>query len=285
MSGVAESLDAYYTGAGEAPGVWIGGGASRLGLDGEVAAGDLRAVLAGLRPGSGGLSPNGTPIRPTRKRIPGFDATFKVPKSASVLYAVSDDPMIQGAVIDAGEHAVREAIGWLRREAVEVRRGNHNTAQVEARRAKLIADGKDPVDEAAHAGSRRQGSSERRSTSHQPGRRPSAALARPDRQHGRGQRRALDRPRAPRPLPARQGRRRGVPSSVPCGADPHARGRVAARPTRPGDRWDPTGPAGCFLEAAGRDRSLAGSNRRPDRHGRSAGSGAGHPTGQAGTGR
>ena len=86
LSGVAESLDAYYTGAGEAPGEWIGGGASRLGLDGEVAAGDLRAVLAGLRPGSGGLSPNGTPIRPAR-RIPGFDATFKVPKSASVLYA------------------------------------------------------------------------------------------------------------------------------------------------------------------------------------------------------
>ena len=98
-------------------------------------------------PDSGGLSPNGTPIRPTRKRIPGFDATFKVPKSASVLYAVSDDPMIQGAVIDAGEHAVREAIGWLEREAVEVRRGNHNTAQVEARRAKLIAEGKDPVDD------------------------------------------------------------------------------------------------------------------------------------------
>ena len=147
LSGVAESLDAYYTGAGEAPGEWIGGGASRLGLDGEVAAGDLRAVLAGLRPGSGGLSPNGTPIRPTRKRVPGFDATFKVPKSASVLYAVSDDPMIQGAVIDAGEHAVREAIGWLEREAVEVRRGNHNTAQVEARRAKLIAEGKDPVDD------------------------------------------------------------------------------------------------------------------------------------------
>ena len=79
LSGVAESLDAYYTGAGEAPGEWIGGGAAQLGLEGEVAADDLRAVLAGMRPGSGGLSPNGTPIRPARKRVPGFDATFKVP--------------------------------------------------------------------------------------------------------------------------------------------------------------------------------------------------------------
>ena len=52
LSGVAESLDAYYTGAGEAPGVWIGEGAAKLGLEGEVAADDLRAVLAGMRPGS-----------------------------------------------------------------------------------------------------------------------------------------------------------------------------------------------------------------------------------------
>ena len=56
---------------------------------------------------AGGLSPNGTTIRPHRKRVPGFDATFKAPKSASVLYAVSDDPRVQGAVIDAGNHAVR----------------------------------------------------------------------------------------------------------------------------------------------------------------------------------
>ena len=208
LSGVAESLDAYYTGAGEAPGEWIGGGASRLGLDGEVAAGDLRAVLAGLRPGFGWAVTERDADPAARKRIPGFDATFKVPKSASVLYAVSDDPMIQGAVIDAGEHAVREAIGWLEREAIEVRRGNHNTAQVEARRAKLIADGEGP-------GRRRRPTSAQDvrghrggvPSSHQPGRGPAAALARPDRQPGRGQRRALDRHRAPRPVPARQGRR------------------------------------------------------------------------------
>jgi conjugative relaxase-like TrwC/TraI family protein len=144
LSGVAESLDAYYTGAGEAPGVWLGGGAARLGLDGEVAAGDLRAVLAGMAPGSGGLSPNGTTIKPSRNRVPGFDATFKIPKSASVLYAVSDDPRVQGAIIDAGEHAVREAVAWLEREAIEVQRGSHNLAWVEAKRAKLIAAGEDP---------------------------------------------------------------------------------------------------------------------------------------------
>lgn len=34
LSGVAQSLDEYYTCAGEATGIWIGGGAARLGLRG-----------------------------------------------------------------------------------------------------------------------------------------------------------------------------------------------------------------------------------------------------------
>jgi conjugative relaxase-like TrwC/TraI family protein len=128
LSGVAESLDAYYTGAGEAEGVWFGGGAARLGLDGQVQPDDLRAVLAGCRPGAGGLTPNGEPLRPHPRRVPGFDLTFKVPKSASVLYAVSDDPRVQGAIVEAGEIAIREAIGWLEREAIQVQRGSHNQA-------------------------------------------------------------------------------------------------------------------------------------------------------------
>ena len=85
LSGVAESLDAYYTGVGEAEGVWFGGSAARLGLDGQVQPDDLRAVLAGCRPGADGLTPNGEPLRPHPRRVPGFDLTFEVPKSASVL--------------------------------------------------------------------------------------------------------------------------------------------------------------------------------------------------------
>src|ERR1043166_6933451 len=90
LSGVAESLDAYYTGAGEADGCWVGGGAGRLGLAGGVQPAALRAVVAGLRPGAGGLTPNGDAPRAHPRRVPGFDLTFKAPKSASVLYAVSD---------------------------------------------------------------------------------------------------------------------------------------------------------------------------------------------------
>lgn len=128
LSGVAESLDAYYTGAGEADGHWLGGSAARLGLTGIVRAEDLQAVLAGMAPGTGGLSPNGTTPTTHPRRVPGFDLTFKAPKSASVLYAVSDDPAVQGAVIEAGETAMRAAIGWLEREAIQVQRGSHNQA-------------------------------------------------------------------------------------------------------------------------------------------------------------
>jgi conjugative relaxase-like TrwC/TraI family protein len=128
LSGVAQSLDEYYTGAGEATGRWVGGGAARLGLRGDVDADSLRAVLAGMAPGTGGLNPNGKQIRPSAHRVPGFDLTFKVPKSASVLYAVSDDPRVQGAVIEAGEAAAREAVAWLEREAIRAQRGSHNKA-------------------------------------------------------------------------------------------------------------------------------------------------------------
>ena len=135
LSGVAQSLDDYYTGAGEAAGNWIGGGASRLGLTGEVSAEDLRAVLAGLAPGTGGLDPNGKQLAVSARRVPGFDLTFKLPKSASVLYAVADDPRVQGAVIDAGEVAVREAVAWLEREAIRAQRGSHNKAWLDRQQA------------------------------------------------------------------------------------------------------------------------------------------------------
>ena len=128
LSGVAQSLDDYYTGRGEADGVWLGAGAERLGLAGEVDADDLRAVLAGMAPGSGGLTPDGSTVRTHRRRVPGFDLTFKAPKSVSVLYAVSDDPRVQGAIIDAGETAVRAALAWLEREAIRVRRGSGDVA-------------------------------------------------------------------------------------------------------------------------------------------------------------
>jgi conjugative relaxase-like TrwC/TraI family protein len=131
LAQVASGLDDYYTGGGEAQGTWTGGGAAALGLAGEVMAPELRAVMAGLAPGTG-ITPNGELLRTRKNRVPGFDLTFAVPKSVSVLYALGD-PLVQGAVLDAAETALGEALGWLEREACFVRRGtNWRGAQVDA---------------------------------------------------------------------------------------------------------------------------------------------------------
>ncbi len=123
LSQVASGLDEYYTGAGEAPGVWAGSGIESLGLTGEVDPADLRAVLAGLAPGTG-QTPNGTTLRSHPRRVPGFDLTFAVPKSVSVAYAPADR-RVQHLIVTACEAALVETLGWLEREACFVRRGTN----------------------------------------------------------------------------------------------------------------------------------------------------------------
>src|SRR5690606_11459980 len=61
LAQIASGLDEYYTGAGEAPGRWVGSGSALLDLAGAVDGDDLRAALAGLAPGTG-LTPNGTQL-------------------------------------------------------------------------------------------------------------------------------------------------------------------------------------------------------------------------------
>ncbi|MGE0309394.1 MAG: relaxase domain-containing protein, partial [Acidimicrobiia bacterium] len=118
LAQVASGLDDYYSGHGESVGRWVGNAATGLGLDGDVTGEDLRAVLAGLAPGTA-LTPNGEQLRAHPRRVPGFDLTLSVPKSVSVAYALGD-PLVQGVVVEAGEAAVAEALAWLEREACHV---------------------------------------------------------------------------------------------------------------------------------------------------------------------
>ena len=124
LSQVASGLDDYYHGTGEAPGEWVGNGCAAMGVSAQVVADDLQAILAGLRPGTG-LTPNGTTLTTNARRVPGYDLTFSVPKSVSVIYALGD-PRIQAAALEAGEAATRAALGWLEREACFVRRGSND---------------------------------------------------------------------------------------------------------------------------------------------------------------
>ena len=105
---VATSRHDYYTGRGEAAGVWAGSGLSELGFSGEVGA-DVMAVLygrfvdprtaGGVRLAPGRMLPEvvlGRSVS-TRTRADGtvaepvaaFDVTFSPAKSVSVLWATS----------------------------------------------------------------------------------------------------------------------------------------------------------------------------------------------------
>ncbi len=83
LSIVAAGVEDYYLARGEAPGQWLGRGAEVLGLKERVEADPLRHVLAGADPYSG----TRLAAHPARK-VPGFDLTFRAPKSVSLLWAL-----------------------------------------------------------------------------------------------------------------------------------------------------------------------------------------------------
>lgn len=117
---VADGVEDYYTGAGEAPGEWMGAGAELLGLVGQVDGDDLRAVMAGLDPATGQDLLRGNS---GRRSVPGFDLTFSSPKSISLLYAFGDE-RVRGQVIAAHDEAVRATLAnYLEPHAILTRRG------------------------------------------------------------------------------------------------------------------------------------------------------------------
>jgi conjugative relaxase-like TrwC/TraI family protein len=115
---VADGLEEYYTNAREAPGVWMGRSAERLGLSAEVDGEALHRVLDHRDPQTG--------TRLTRAqgapKVPGFDATFCAPKSVSLLFALGD-PEISNEVRNAHDAAVAAAVGVLEDVAARSRRG------------------------------------------------------------------------------------------------------------------------------------------------------------------
>ena len=123
LSQVARGLEDYYSGRGETVGTWTGTGADALGLSGEVDPADLRALMAGLSPRTG-LTANGELLTTSRRRVPGFDLTFSVPKSVSVVYALAD-PLVRGEIVAGCKQALDSTLEWLEREACHVRRGSN----------------------------------------------------------------------------------------------------------------------------------------------------------------
>jgi conjugative relaxase-like TrwC/TraI family protein len=122
---VAGGVEDYYLGRGEAPGHWIGTGAEELGLDGRVDAESLAAVLEGRDPVDGVRL-----VRTRSDRIPGFDLTFRAPKSVSVLFVLAErDVALE--VRAAHDAAVDAALAFLERDACGTRRGSNGVEAVD----------------------------------------------------------------------------------------------------------------------------------------------------------
>ncbi|MDP9270798.1 MAG: relaxase domain-containing protein [Chloroflexota bacterium] len=119
---VAQGTEDYYSGEGEAKGRWTGDAAADLGLEGNVGADQLTAMLTGRNPADGStlLGMGGVPSG--RGAVPGFDLTFSAPKSVSLLWALGDEPT-QAAVREAHERSVDAALAYMQREACWTRRG------------------------------------------------------------------------------------------------------------------------------------------------------------------
>jgi conjugative relaxase-like TrwC/TraI family protein len=146
---VAAGLDDYYAGRGESPGMWSGRGAAELGLEGIVQDGQLGTLIRGhhpigdeelrqhpkqrtitverIDPDSGERRTEQKKLRP----VAGFDLVFSVPKSVSLLHALSDDET-RRAIGAAHAAAWQATLAYLEDEACVTRRGKNGVVRENA---------------------------------------------------------------------------------------------------------------------------------------------------------
>ena len=106
------AADNYYTRAdADRSGKWLGEGAGRLGLTGQIDAKVFEAVLKGFLPDGSRVGSD------NRAHRPGTDLTFSMPKSWSLIALVGGD----SRVLDAYGAAVRETLAWAEKNLAETR--------------------------------------------------------------------------------------------------------------------------------------------------------------------
>src|SRR5437868_7992690 len=94
----------YYSEGQEIVGCWGGKGASRLGLEGTVDKASFERLCDNLDPRTG----EPLTVRTRSERRVGYDFTFSVPKSVSLLYAMSGDQGIMDAFRGGVAETMRE---------------------------------------------------------------------------------------------------------------------------------------------------------------------------------
>src|SRR3984957_20318458 len=94
----------YYSEGQEIVGLWGGKGAQRLGLERTVDKHSFDRHCDNLHPVSG----QPLTVRTRSDRTVGYDSTFSVPKSVSLLYALTGDQDILGAFRAAVDETMRD---------------------------------------------------------------------------------------------------------------------------------------------------------------------------------
>jgi conjugative relaxase-like TrwC/TraI family protein len=113
----------YYSEGQELVGLWGGKGAARLGLSGTVDKFSFERLCDNLDPSTG----EPLTVRTRADRRVGYDFTFSVPKSVSLLYAMSGDQGIMDAFRGAVDETMREIEAEMK---TRVRRGGRDDDRV-----------------------------------------------------------------------------------------------------------------------------------------------------------
>jgi conjugative relaxase-like TrwC/TraI family protein len=134
----------YYAATGYPPGRWLGWGLTGLNDGAGIAAGSvvseqaLAALYAGRDPVTG--QPLGRPFatyksvdgRTSRHAVAGFDLTFTVPKSVSVLWAMGD-PNTRELISQAHRRAVEDALRFVEHRVAATRTGHDGVHRLQTR--------------------------------------------------------------------------------------------------------------------------------------------------------
>jgi conjugative relaxase-like TrwC/TraI family protein len=110
----------YYSEGQELVGLWGGKGAARLGLEGTVDKASFDRLCDNRDPRTG----KPLTVRTRSERTVGYDFTFSVPKSVSLLYALSGDEDILGAFRAAVAETMREMEAEMK---TRIRKGLQDT--------------------------------------------------------------------------------------------------------------------------------------------------------------
>ncbi len=127
LNAVARGVEDYYLGSGEAPGYWLGGGADDVGLQGQVRERELTPILEARDPTTGEFLAH----RHRKARMPGFDLTFRAPKSVSLLHALGPKDA-SNEVVNAHDSAVLAALDYLERHTAVGRRGTDGVIPIDS---------------------------------------------------------------------------------------------------------------------------------------------------------